>query len=1471
MKQLFLLCLLTCFVGPFAQAQIFEDFEDAAVTYTLEAEPAGTAISEDLSEIPTSPDFFGRVTTADVAFSGEFQFLNVQDLRFFIANDLDGLTSLGTAGLNVSMNWDNLDVTGLATVPFSAFFGEDMDAGATPFDWDADTQVLVEVSLDGGAYSSVLAFEAEEPAGDQTNNAVRVDTDFDGIGDGTQLTETMTEFSVMINTSGASTMNVRIRMVQFNAGDEDIAIDNVSIGASPAGACMNPSLPGSLMASSSTICPSESTTLSWVGALNDATAWHVYTTSCGVDQLTTTTTNSLTVSPTVTTTYFIRGEDGAGCVNEATGACTSVTVTVLNNTSGPIFEDFEDAAVSYLLIDESTGLPINEDITEVLVEDYFGRVMLSDFDDPNYNITNIQGSSFFGVGDMDGIASLPGLSSASMNWQNLDVSGLTNVPITIFFASNIDDGATPHDWDSSDRLLVEVALDGGAFNQVFGIESIEPAGATTNTQPAVDSDFDGVGDAPLITGVLTQYAVMASTGGASSMDVRIRFVGLNASEEDIAIDNVSIGALGSAPCLMCTEPDVPGSPVASSPTICPAGSTTLSWTGALNDATAWSVYTTSCGVDLLTTTTTNSLVVSPTTTTTYFIRGEDGAGCVDETTGMCASVTVTVEDNIDPVAVCQNITVFLDGAGNATIVAADIDGGSTDNCGSVTLSASQTAFTCADQGANNVTLTVDDGNGNTDDCIAVVTVSDTISPTAVCQNITVFLDGSGNATIVAADIDAGSSDNCGSVTLSASQTAFTCADQGPNNVTLTADDGNGNTSDCVAIVTVSDTVSPAAVCQNITVFLDGAGNATIVAADIDGGSLDNCGSVTLSASQVAFTCADQGPNNVTLTADDGNGNTSDCVAIVTVSDTVSPAAVCQNITVFLDGAGNATIVAADIDGGSLDNCGSVTLSASQVAFTCANVGVNNVTLTADDGNGNTSDCTAVVTVSDTISPIAVCQNFTVMLDGMGNATIVATDIDGGSSDNCGAPMLSASQTAFTAADLGMNNVTLTVDDGNGNTSDCVAVVTVVCAGINATVHIVTDNFGSQTTWEIFDAVSGSVAAGGPYADNTDITEAICLPTTFGQCYSFFVFDSFGDGLCCGNGMGEWALLDQFGNLILRDNGEFTSQSPAAVPQSPGYVNGHEFCLPLGPSTIAANDCNVFTNELKDRVFATFVPGVSQYQFEFSDPDNGFRRSLAVGQRFVTFSGTLTNNLIAPLVPGTTYFCRVRVDQGATGFADDHYGAGCEMGIDDASVPGCTQLIDNLSLPTHSCGVSRSLDVGDHIWADPVLGTDEYQFRFENAAEGYLRFVRIPDYVLTLNTYAVLPLEEGFTYDVTVQLFIAGTPGGFCGSVCQLTIVPPPAFTSGGRITESLTTANLYPNPVRDGQVQFALTDLPDEEQNISVAIYDLFGKLVVTKEFGNTGSAFNTIIALDEGIASGTYLVQIAINNEVIVERLSVQ
>src|SRR5581483_6644126 len=237
------------------------------------------------------------------------------------------------------------------------------------------------------------------------------------------------------------------------------------------------------------------------------------------------------------------------------------------------------------------------------------------------------------------------------------------------------------------------------------------------------------------------------------------------------------------------------------------------------------------------------------------------------------------------------------------------------------ISVSPNTFTCANVGDNNVTLTVTDVNGNTSTCDATVTVNDNIAPTAICQNVTVQLDASGNASITAAQVNNGSSDNCGVASMSVSPNSFTCANVGDNNVTLTVTDVNGNTSTCDATVTVQDNISPTAICQNVTVQLDASGNASITAAQLNNGSSDNCGIASMSVSPNTFTCANVGDNNVTLTVTDVNGNTSTCDATVTVQDNIAPTAICKNVTIQLDASGNASITAAQLNNGSSDNCG----------------------------------------------------------------------------------------------------------------------------------------------------------------------------------------------------------------------------------------------------------------------------------------------------------------------------------------------------------------------------------------------------------------------------------------------------------------------------------------------------------------------------------------------------------------------
>ncbi len=418
---------------------------------------------------------------------------------------------------------------------------------------------------------------------------------------------------------------------------------------------------------------------------------------------------------------------------------------------------------------------------------------------------------------------------------------------------------------------------------------------------------------------------------------------------------------------------------------------------------------------------------------------------VTYTNGGTSSCTanVVVEDATSPIVACRDITVQLDETGNITILEEDIDNGSTDTCGIVSLSVSPNNFSCVDVGNNTVTLMATDINGNVSTCEANVLVENNSTPIAICQDITVQLNESGNANINAEEIDQGSTDPCGISSKNVTPTSFTCDDIGTNTVTLTVTNYNGESSSCDASVTIEDATVPNAICKNLVVQLDEMGYASITSHNIDNGSTDDCSGVeSMELSMYDFDCHNIGPNTIELTVYDANGNTSFCNATVTIEDIFSPTALCQDIIVQLDETGNVTIDGSEIDNGSEDACEITSIIATPDHFDCTNVGENIITIEVTDGSGNSSFCNSIVTIEDNIPPIAICSNMIVQLDNMGIATITPDNINNGSEDECGISTLNITPNSFTSAHIGENTVTLTVTDNNGNQSTCNSIVTV---------------------------------------------------------------------------------------------------------------------------------------------------------------------------------------------------------------------------------------------------------------------------------------------------------------------------------------------------------------------------------------------------------------------------------------------
>ncbi|MCX2837943.1 thrombospondin type 3 repeat-containing protein, partial [Salinimicrobium sp. MT39] len=243
---------------------------------------------------------------------------------------------------------------------------------------------------------------------------------------------------------------------------------------------------------------------------------------------------------------------------------------------------------------------------------------------------------------------------------------------------------------------------------------------------------------------------------------------------------------------------------------------------------------------------------------------------------------VTVEDNVAPVAVTQNITVQLDADGNATITPEDIDNGSSDACGISEMTLDNVIFDCSNVGENTVVLTVEDNNGNTTSSEAIVTVEDNVAPVVLTKNISVQLDDDGKVTIATEDVVESATDNCavGSITLS--ETRFDCATGATKDVTVTVTDVNGNITTKVATVTILDETAPVVIAKDIVVELDENGVAGIVAEDVYDEVFDNCGIASMSLDVTSFGCDNEGMNFVLLSVTDHSGNVGTTEAVVEV-------------------------------------------------------------------------------------------------------------------------------------------------------------------------------------------------------------------------------------------------------------------------------------------------------------------------------------------------------------------------------------------------------------------------------------------------------------------------------------------------------------------------------------------------------------------------------------------------------------
>jgi autotransporter-associated beta strand protein len=600
--------------------------------------------------------------------------------------------------------------------------------------------------------------------------------------------------------------------------------------------------------------------------------------------------------------------------------------------------------------------------------------------------------------------------------------------------------------------------------------------------------------------------------GADTASLTINPVGaVDAGSYDVVIFN-TCGQITSSAAALTVNPR-PTAVVTGGATICNGGSTMVQ--AALTGTGPWNV-TWSDGFIQTANVSPATRSVSPSSTFTYTVATLSDFNCVAQAGDLTGSALVTV--NPRPTAVVSGNATICNG--QSTLIQAALTGTgpwsvtwSDGFSHSVAVSPDVRTVSPGSSITYTVTALVDfNCTAQPGDLTGSAAVVVNPRPTSVVSGSTTICPGA-STTIQAALTGTGpwsvtwSDGFTHSVNISpdsrlvspASTITYTVTALSDANCTAQAGDRTGS-----AVVTVEDSTVPIITCPaNITVTTAAGTCSSNVTFSV--GATDNCGTpnvVSVPPSGYAFP---RGTTTVTNTADDGNGNSSQCTFTITVVDSEPPAITCPaNITVSTalgQCTSNVTFTVT-----AADNCGTVNLVTDPPSGFAFPKGTNTVTSIADDGHGNTNQCSFTVTVLDTEAPFVNCgQNETVScMQGWGFTVPIVND-------NCDTGLIPVVFSTTTNAGCGYTFTATRiwqVTDSSFNVTYCTQVVTTVdfipptitfCPP-NVTVQCVSDipvpNPGSVSADNSFDPCETTAPVVTFFSDVTNSLSPLTITRTY---------------------------------------------------------------------------------------------------------------------------------------------------------------------------------------------------------------------------------------------------------------------------------------------------------------------------------------------------------------------------------------
>ena len=122
--------------------------------------------------------------------------------------------------------------------------------------------------------------------------------------------------------------------------------------------------------------------------------------------------------------------------------------------------------------------------------------------------------------------------------------------------------------------------------------------------------------------------------------------------------------------------------------------------------------------------------------------------------------------------------------------------------------------------------------------------------------------------------------------------------------------------------------------------------------------------------------------------------------------------------------------------------------------------------------------------------------------------------------------------AITLNVLNVNNQT----DGDGTNNSASTTTTLDSNYDTITLSFIADDYPQETSWKLIDE-SNEIISTGALSNGTEFyTEDICVD--YSSCFTMYVYDSYGDGICCSYGEGSFQVLDASGNTVLVNDGDF---------------------------------------------------------------------------------------------------------------------------------------------------------------------------------------------------------------------------------------------------------------------------------------------------------------------------------------------